>query len=190
MKKFIVPGSIVLALIVGTALGFVVGRAMLERQWSRTVTSVSQEEATTTSKDSDPLPSAGTQVLAALPLLKMREAAALFSQNDPVQVTLTSFGSGDDGSELHLMLKSSAPCTVTAIKGVAYAYDWSGKPVQANAGGKRFVAFESAAPLHLEKGGKDVFAFTVHHTETASLGVAHVDSYTCSNGVSWSRPKS
>jgi hypothetical protein len=194
MKKFILPVSVAVALLVGLLVGFVVGRALLERQWSAPVTLLTAPEAQKLAavQGSDPVPEANSQVLGALPLIKMREATAKLTANDPVQVTLTSFGSGDDGSELHLMLQNNAACVLKSVRGVAYAYDSSGMPVQANAGGSVFVGFASKvdASLHIEPKKKHVFAQPLHHTETASLGVAHVDAYTCEDGKTWTRPKS
>jgi hypothetical protein len=193
MKRLILPGSVALALLVGLLIGFVVGRAMQESQWSKPVTTFSAADAQRYAvSGADPVPEANSQILAALPLLKMRAAASNFTANDPVQITLVSFGNGEDGGELHLMLQNNAPCVVKSIRGVAYAYDANGRSVVANAGGARFVAFASTteAPLHLEPKKKQVFAQVVHHTETASLGVAHVDSYTCEDGKTWTRPKS
>jgi hypothetical protein len=193
MKKLILPGSVALALLVGLVLGFFIGRALLERQWSAPVTILSAPEAQKLAvQGADPVPEANSQILSPLPLIKMREATAKLTTNDPVQVTLASFGNGDDGGELHLMLQNNAPCVLKSVRGIAYAYDSGGNPVQANAGGAVFVGFASKpdASMHVEPKKKHVFAQTVHHTETASLGVAHVDAYTCEDGKTWTRPKS
>jgi hypothetical protein len=193
MKKLVLPGSIAVALLIGLLLGFVIGRAMLEQQWSAPVTTFTAADAQRYAVNgADPAPEVNAQILAALPLLKMREANSKLTANDPVQVTLVSFGNGEDGGELHVMLQNNAPCTLKSVRGVAYAYDATGKPVQANAGGARFVAVASKADssMHVEPKKKHVYAQVVHHTETASLGVAHIDAYTCEDGKTWARPKS
>jgi hypothetical protein len=191
MKKFALPLSIALALLVGIAIGFFAGRAMLERTWSAPITHVSASDVALASVEgADPTPATGTTILAALPLVKMRQAVLALTEKDPVQVTLTSFGNGEEGGELHLMLRNNAPCTVTSVRGVAYAYDSTGTPVKANKAGEKYIAFESApdAKVAIAKSAKYILSQVVHHTETASLGVAHVDAYTCAEGPGWTRP--
>jgi hypothetical protein len=168
MKKYTFPLSIALALLIGIAIGFFGGRALLEHRWSAPVTMISASDLSQASiEGADPSPATGTAILGELPLLKMRQAIAAFTAKDPVQVTLTSFGSGDEGGELHLMLLNNAPCTVTSLRGVAYAFDAHGTPVKANKAGEKYLAFTTApgAKVAIEKSAKYVFSQLVHHTE-------------------------
>ncbi|MFO0640416.1 MAG: hypothetical protein U0183_14450 [Polyangiaceae bacterium] len=193
MKKLALPIAIGVALLVGLLVGFFVGRATLEAKWSNPVGVVSplDYQRSSGAKGADPTPPAGAKLVKALPLVRMRAEIAKLTASDPLKVTLTSFGNGEDGGELHLMMKNDAPCKVVSYSGIAYAYDAYGKPVKANAAGESYVAFRSDATadksLAIEKGGKYIHAQTVHHTEVASLGVAHVDAYACADGSKWAR---
>ncbi len=194
-SRWRLPLAVGVALIAGIAIGFLVGRALLEAQWSNPVGVVSPADhhRSSAAKDADPTPPQGTRLLARLPLRRMRQEADRLRANDPLKVTLTSFGNGETGGELHLMMRNEARCKVTAYSGVAYAYDARGRPAKANAAGESYVAFRSDAAssgnvLIAPGGGKHVHAQPLHHTETASLGVALVDAYTCDDGSTWARP--
>ena len=193
MKKFALPIAVGIALFVGLMIGFFVGRKTLESKWSNPVSVVSPADfqKSSTAKDADPTPPAGAKIMKPLPLLLMRQEVAKLTEKDPLKITLTSFGNGEDGGELHLMMKNGAACKVTSYSGVAYAFDYSGKPVKANAAGESYLAFRSDATtdkeLGIETNGKYVHAQVLKHTETASLGVAHVDAYACADGTKWAR---
>lgn len=193
MKKYALPIAVGIALFAGLMIGFFVGRATLEAKWSNPVGVVSpaQFQKSSTAKDADPTPPAGAKLMKALPLMRMRREVAKLTEKDPLKITLTSFGNGEDGGELHLMMRNEAACKVTSYSGIAYAFDYSGKPVKANAAGEAYLAFRSDATtdksIGIDPNGKYVHAQVLKHTETASLGVAHVDAYTCADGTKWAR---
>lgn len=193
MKKFILPATVVVALLVGIALGFVLGRITLERKWSdpfMVVTAKDHERSST--KESDPTPPVGARIFRELPLARMRMEAQKLTVNDPLKVTLASFGNGEDGGELHLMMQSDDTCTIKEFSGVAYAFDAFGRPAKANKSGEPYLAFTATLTGADQKAiapkGKYIHSQKLKHTDTASLGVAHVDSYTCDNGKIWKRP--
>lgn len=194
MKRYALPIGVGVALLVGLMIGFFVGRATLEAKWSNPVSVVSPADfqKSSSAKDADPTPPAGAKILKPLPLARMRQEIAKFTEKDPLKITLTSFGNGETGAELHLMMKNDAACKVTSYSGVAYAYDAYGKAVKANAAGETYVAFRSDATDDKEigiepKGGKYIHGQVLKHPEVASLGVAHVDAYTCADGTKWAR---
>lgn len=176
-------------LIVGLIAGFFLGRMVLENQWSKPVMVISQaDEAKSKEGDADPTPPAGTRILRPLPLRKAREAAKAFTAGDKLVVNLVSFGNGEDGGELHVVLENRTDCKVIAFAGVAYGFDAYGKPQKANKRGEPYIRFV-AEKQELSPKDTMVHAQVVKHTETASLGVAHVDTYTCEDGRKWERPK-
>jgi hypothetical protein len=182
MKKYILPLVAITLVLLGTLVFFAVRGRLAESE---------SEASTRSTAEADPSPPSGATIMPTMSLAKMREAVQKLTANDPVQVTLTSFGNGEEGSELHLMIKNNAPCTVVSLSGVAYAYDFAGKAVKANKNGEVYVAFATTAEakMAMEKSGKFVFSQIMHHVETASLGVAHVDAYACADGTRWTRPK-
>lgn len=193
MKKYIPIFAAGFALLIGLLIGFFVGRATLEAKWSNPVGVITPQEHQKASgaKNADPTPPAGSKRLAALPLVKLRQEAAKFTAQDPLKITLTSWGGGEDGYELHLMMKNDAPCKIVSYSGIAYSYNAYGRPAKGNAGGENYVAFRSDATSDkfegMDKGAKFVHAQVVHHSDTASIGVAHVDAYACDDGTKWAR---
>ncbi len=193
MKKYIPIVVAGIALLVGLLIGFFVGRATLEAKWANPVGVITpqQHQKSSGAKDADPTPPAGSKRIIPLPLVKMRQVAGKLTAQDPLKVTLTSWGNGEDGGELHLMMKNDAPCKVVSYSGIAYAYNAYGRPVKGNAGGESYIAFRSDVASEkfegMDKGAKFIHAQVVHHTETASIGVAHVDAYACDDGTKWAR---
>lgn len=193
MKKYALPIAVGIALFVGLMIGFFVGRMTLESKWSNPVGVVSPADfqKSSSAKDANPTPPVGAKLVKPLPLLRMRQVVGKLTEKDPLKVTLTSFGNGNDGSELHLMMKNEAPCKVVDYSGVVYAYDAWGKPVKANAAGEAYLAFRSDATddkrIGIDPKGKYMHAQGLKHIETASIGVAHVDAYTCADGTKWAR---
>jgi len=193
VKRYLPIFAVGLALLVGLLVGFFVGRATLESKWSNPVGVITPQDhqRSSSAKDADPTPPAGAKRLIALPLVKMRQEAQKLTAQDPLKVTLTSWGGGEDGYELHLMMKNDAPCKVVSFSGIAYGYDAYGRPAKTNAGGENYLAFRSDAASDkftgADKGAKHVHAQVVHHTGTASIGVAHVDAYACDDGTKWAR---
>ncbi|HRG95948.1 MAG TPA: hypothetical protein PLR99_06860 [Polyangiaceae bacterium] len=188
------PLIVGLALLAGIAIGFVVGRAMLEAKWSNPlgVVSPADYKRSSEAKDADPTPPAGAKRLAILPFVRMRQEAAKLTKGEPLEVTLTSFGNGETTGELHLMMRNHAACKITSYSGIAYAYDARGRPAKANAAGESYLAFRSNATedkdIGIEpNGGKHIHAQVLKHTDIASLGVAHVDAYACADGTKWAR---
>lgn len=193
MKKYLPIFAAGIALLVGLLIGFFVGRATLEAKWSNPVGVISPAEfqKSSTAKDADPTPPAGQKRLAALPLVRMRQEAQKFTEKDPFKVSLTSWGGGEDGYELHLMMKNDTPCKITSYSGIAYGYTSRGRPAKVNAAGESYLAFRSDATSDkfepIEKGAKYIHAQVVHHSDVAAIGVAHVDAYTCEDGTKWAR---
>ncbi len=176
-------------LIVGLIAGFFLGRMLLENQWSKPVMVISQaDEQKSKEGDADPTPPAGTRILRALPLRKAREAAKAFTAGDKLVVNVVSFGNGEEGGELHVVVENRTDCKIIAFAGVAYGFDAYGRPQKANKRGEPYIRFVGEKQ---ELAPKDTttLAQTVKHTDTASLGVAHVDTYTCEDGRKWERPK-
>ena len=65
------------ALVVGVAIGWFAGRAMLEHDWENPLATISQaDESRAVANDADPTPKAGAKILPKLPLRKARERAA------------------------------------------------------------------------------------------------------------------
>jgi hypothetical protein len=191
MKRFMWPLIATAMLILGLLIGFFVGRAMLEHSWSNPVGVVSPKaHERSAAADADPTPPVGAALLAPLPLRRLRSVAPNALKASPLRVTLTSFGNGEAGAELHIVLVNDAPCVVTEFEGIAYAYDARGRAVRANKAGEYYVAFSSKKlekPPEVAPGAKFVHAQPLKFPETASLGYAHVDAYKCKDGTSWRR---
>ena len=199
MKKFMLPAAVALALLVGLAIGFIAGRITMERKWAdpfMVVTAKNHERSSVKDKNPaqnpDPTPAVGARIFRALPLARMRMEANKLTAKDPLKVTLTSFGNGEDGGELHLMMQSDETCVIKEFSGVAYAFDSHGIPAKANRAGEPYLLFTAtltgAEFKPIAAKGKYIHSQKVAHTYNASLGVAHVDSYTCDNGKVWRRP--
>lgn len=178
----------VACLILGLLIGFFAGRKLLENQWSKPfVTVTPQDVDRSKSDDADPTPAAGSHILRPIPLRKAREAMAEFTKTDPITVRVTSFGNGEGGAELHVVVDNHASCTVVALRGVAYGYDAYGRAQKANKGGENYVAFELKGAT-IKPAGSEIVNQTLRFPDTASLGVAQIDYYLCDNGSTWSRP--
>jgi hypothetical protein len=192
MKRYLWPVVAFALLLLGLTLGFFVGRVLLERQWSRPVSIVSAKAYERSAQaGADPTPPVGTRIFAALPLGRLREAAARELRDLPLKVTLTSFGNGEDGTSLHLMMKNDAACAIVAYDGIAFAYDAYGRASKANLAGENYVLFASTAlekKPKIDPGGKLVHEQKLRYPETASIGLAYVEHYTCADGTQWKRP--
>lgn len=144
MLKTILIAAI--ALVLGLILGFLVGRLMLERQWSQPYTQVApgtEQKAAGHNRS----PKAGTKVLKPMPIGRSRVALKAMTEKDPVVSNVAAVGAGEDGVELHVVVANNGKCTVTAATGVAYGFDAFGKPAPLLKGGENFVAFELKEPL-------------------------------------------
>ncbi len=190
-RGVVLVAAMILALFLGILVGFFVGRATLEAQWSRPLTRITPADHQRSSgNDADPTPPEGASVFKAIPLGRMRAEVKKYIEKDPVQVTLTSFGNGDQGSELHLVMRNDAGCKIVAYSGVVYAFDAHGKPVKANKGGEPYVAFTSEAAgdkVAIAPRKNHIHSQKLRYPETASIGVAHVDGYSCDDGTKWAR---
>lgn len=187
MSKTVALIVIIATLLVGLAAGFFIGRWTLDRQWRQPQMMLEPAERNRlTQGDADPVPPAGTKLLKPMPLERSRLAIKEVTKNDPVGVVITSFGNGEDGSELHVEVVNAGKCTVTGFSGVAYGFDAYGVPQKANKNGEHFVAF-SEEKLELEKDKHHIVSQKLRYPETTSLGVAQIDSVTCKDGPGWKR---
>jgi hypothetical protein len=182
MLKTILIAAI--ALVLGLILGFVIGRATLERQWSQPYTQVGPDTAKK-SEGHNPSPKVGTKVLKPMPIGKARAALKTLTEKDAVVSHVAAVGSNDDGVELHVVVENNGKCTVTSASGVAYGFDAWGKPAPFLKGGENFVAFEMKTPL--EPGKKTTVAEVLKDVDDATLAVAQIDKTTCSDGTTWAR---
>src|SRR5262245_41294840 len=177
-------------LVIGLAIGFFVGRMMLEREWSqpKVLERLSAAEAgRSTGKDAQPVPPAGTIVMRPAPFARARQVIADFTQKDPVILRVGTIGNTDDGVELHAVFQNRGTCDVTAVSGVAYGYDAMGKAGRMNKGGEHFVAFSEEKIEDFGAGKEHMVAMMLPNVEYASLALAHVDSVTCADGTKWAR---
>ena len=179
------------ALIVGLIIGFFVGRLLLERSWRQPQMLLSpDDEKRLSADDADPVPPAGTKVLRPMPLERSRMAERDIVKNDPVRAAVAAVGNGDDGAELHVDVVNNGKCTVTALSGVAFAFDAWGNPAMANKHGEHYVAFSAGGgtdKIEIEPGKHYLVAQKLRYPETASLAVAQIDSVTCKDGPAWKR---
>lgn len=174
-------------LLIGLVVGWVAGRAVLERQWGNPFAALTSDEAARVAvADADPTPQAGTRVLRPVPLLRARAALDAVTAEDRLKLAVGSVGRGDEGAELHLVLENRGPCVATAFAGVAYGYDAFGRASKMNKSGEHFVAF-SEDKAKIDPGGKSLVSRKLRWPATASLAVAHVDRVTCADGTTWSR---
>lgn len=182
MLKTILVAAV--ALVIGLIIGFLVGRVLLERQWSQPYTQVAPG-AEKKSEGGNPSPKVGTKVLRPMPIGKSRAALRGLTDKDPVVSPVAAVGANETGVELHVVVENRSKCTVTSLAGVAYGFDAWGKPSVLNKGGDNFVAFELKTPL--EPGKKTTVAEVLKDVDDATLAIAHVDRTTCSDGTSWTR---
>jgi hypothetical protein len=187
MSKLVTVIAIIVTLLVGLAGGYFIGRWSLDRQWRQPQMMLDgADRMRMAADDADPVPPAGTKLLKPMPLERSRLAMKDITKNDPVIVSITSFGNGDEGSELHLDVVNGGKCVVTGFSGVAYGFDAWGTPQMANKSGEHFVAF-SAEKIELEPGKHQLVSQKLRYPETISLGVAQIDSVTCKGAPPWSR---
>lgn len=172
-----------ITLVLGLIIGFLVGRMLLERQWSQPYTTATPPG--TKSEGGNPSPIAGTKVLKAMPIGRSRLALRQLTEKDPVVSNVASVGAGDTGVELHVVVENHGRCTVTSLAGVAYGFDANGKASPLNKGGETYVAFQSNTALEPAK--KLTVALPLQNVELATLAIAHVDRTTCADGTSWAR---
>lgn len=181
-------GAALLALMIGSAIGFVAGRSILERQWSTPPRTLTQADETRSSANgADPSPKANTRVLGAMPIGRARLALAAMTVGDPAIATVASIGAGNDGFELHVVIENRGRCKISSVSGVAYGFNARGRPTAANKNGEQYVAF--TADLAIEPGKKAMASQTLHHGAEATLSIAHIDATTCSDGPPWKRPR-
>jgi hypothetical protein len=188
MHKVVI--AFVIALVVGLVAGFLLGRVVTERRWAQPYAVVSPEAARKSAQaaDAEPTPSAGTKVLAAVPIGRARAALGemIAKDHDPLVSPAAAFGADDDGIELHVVVENRGSCPVSKFSGVAYGFDPSGRPAGANAGGESYVAFSHEGQLL--QGKKTTVAAKMHHASRATLALAHVDRVECADGKRWARP--
>jgi len=177
-------------LVLGLVIGIFLGRKMLEREWSQpaVLERLSAADAgRSTGKDADPAPAAGTLIMGKAPLALARKVMTDVTQKDPVVLRVGTIGNTDEGVELHVVFQNRGKCDVTAVSGVAYGYDATGKSGRMNKGGEHFVAFKEEKIEDFGAGKEHMVAMFLHHVEYASLALAQVDSVTCSDGTKWAR---
>lgn len=189
MRNLILVG--VVGLLVGGALGFFVGRAMLEKEWSQPEVlkrlSAADAQRSKSGKDAALIPREGALVLGRAPLARARQVVAELTKADPVVLSVGDVGNGDEGLVLNLDLKNQGKCAVTALSGTAYGYDAYGRPASMNQGGEHFVAFREEKIEGFAPEQKHSLSVPLHYAETASLAVAHVDQIACGDGSTWQR---
>jgi hypothetical protein len=169
------------------AIGVFVGRWWTERNWSQPPVIITPADVTRSSaNDADPTPKAGTAVVRAMPIGRARATLKSITEKDPVIATVVSIGSGDDGMELHVVVENRGRCKVTGLSGVAYGFNAKGRSSALNKHGEHYAAFEGTK-LSLEPGGHVLVAQKLRYAEEATLGAAHIDETTCSDGTSWKR---
>jgi hypothetical protein len=180
-------GAIIGGLAIGTTIGVFVGRWTIERQWSQPPLVLSPANVTRSSAgDADPTPKAGTTVLRAMPIGRARAALEPMTAKDPVVATVVSIGSGDEGMELHVVVENRGTCKVTSLSGVAYGFDAKGRSSAINKNGDHYAAF-AGTKLSLAPRAHTMVAQKLRYADEATLGVAHIDEMTCSDGTSWKR---
>jgi hypothetical protein len=189
MRNLVLVG--VAALVIGGLLGFFIGRSMLEKEWSQPAVlkrlSAADAQRSKGGKDAALIPKEGSLILGKAPISRARQVVQAITKTDPVFLTVGDVGNGDEGLVLNLDLKNRGKCAVTALSGTAYGYDAYGKPAQMNAGGEYYVAFSEEKIEDLGPDQVHSLSVNLHHAETASLAVAHVDQVTCADGTKWAR---
>ncbi len=188
MRKVVIVG--IICLIVGSLLGWVSGRFMLERYWTQPLVLkrlAAADVEPSTGPGADPAPKVGTLVLRPTPLARARMVVAELTLQDPLQLTLGDVGTGTSESRLNLDLKNRGKCAINAFSGVAYGFDAYGRPSRLNKGGEHYVAFSESNVTDLAPSATHSLSLKLHNVENASLVVAHVDQVTCSDGTRWAR---
>jgi len=190
MRNVILVGA--LCLVVGSLIGFFVGRMLLEREWSQPAVlkrMSAAEPASQKGKDAALIPKPGTLLLGRAPIARARMVLADVTKADPVVMTVGDVGNGDEGLVLNLDLKNRSKCSVTAVSGTAYGYDAYGRPAKMNAGGEYYVAFNEEKIEDLAPDQVHSLSVNLHYAEAGypSLAIAHVDSVICSDGTKWNR---
>jgi hypothetical protein len=186
MKQAVIAA--VVALILGLAIGWFAGRSLLEREWSNPVVVLEGKDIRKASVDGgDPIPAIGTRLVRPVPLRRARTAAASLFAADAVKAKVVSFGNGDDGAELHVVLENRAGCTLSEVSGVAYAYDAWGRPARANKGGENYVAFAATKLAIADGSATESISEPLKSPELASIGFGQIDAWTCKEGKSWKR---
>ena len=188
MRKLILVGGACLA--VGLLLGVLLGRFLLEREWSQpsVLQRVSAADAQrSTGKDADPSPKQGSLLIGPAPLARARMVLTEITKADPLVLSVGDVGNSDEGNELHLDLTNRGRCAVKSFSGTAYGYDAYGKPSAMNKGGEYYVAFAEDNVNDLGPNETHSLNMLLHHVSVASLAVAHVDQVTCTDGTRWAR---
>lgn len=185
MRKVLLLCAVTLAL--GLAIGFFLGRALLEREWRDPLVTISDESARrSAANDADATPRGGAKVLRPMPLRRARLAVRELTKDDPLVLRVGAVGNGEDGAELHLVLHNRGKCKIAAFEGVVYGFDAFGVPARLNRGGEPYLAVSSTA-ANIDPDATYVYAARARYPETASLAIAHVDSVTCDDGKRWTR---
>lgn len=180
---------VVVALLVVAVFvaGYYTGRAKLESEWRLPPMVLSAAEVNRLKlPDADPVPPAGTRVVRAMPLERTRATVKAQTEKDPIRVTLGSVGRGDEGASLTVVVENGAPCEVASLEGVAYGFSADGRSARMNKGGEHFVAF-AQADAKLAPKAKTPLSWPLKFPDTASVAVAQVDSYRCTDGTTWAR---
>ena len=183
MRKIVMAAGV--GLIVGLGVGYFVGRALLERAWAQPIVTLTSADEQRAADGADPTPKAGTKILRAMPIQRARQAMKAFTANDPVVAQLAAAGSGEKGTELHVVVENRSGCAVTEMSGVAYGFDAYGHPATINKS-EVYVAFSSDAGV--EPGKTATIRQPLHYAKLATNAIAQVDHATCSNGTTWRRP--
>ena len=181
---------VAIALVLGLILGFVAGRMLLERQWSKPYTQVSPATEQKAA-DGNPSPKAGTKVLVPMPIGKSREALKALTAKDLVVSSVAAVGGDEEGLELRVVVENRGPCTLNLVEGVAYGFDPLGKPAALLKGGENYMAFSAFSKRPLEPGKKRIVqrALKEGSGDDATLAIAEIDHTTCTDGTSWTRAK-
>jgi hypothetical protein len=188
MRNLILVG--VAGIVLGLVLGILIGRAMLEHEWSQPAVLKRMSAANPASKsgkDAALIPKEGSLLVGPAPFARARQVLADITKSDPVVMSVGDVGNGEEGLVLNLDLKNRGKCAVTSLAGTAYGYDAYGKPAQMNAGGEYYVAFTEEKIADLGPDQVHSLSVSLHHAEYASLAVAHVDQVTCADGTKWAR---
>lgn len=171
------------------ASGYYLGRAKVEREWRLPPMVLSAADVSRLSGDgANPVPPAGTKILAAMPLERTRRAVHEFAASDPVKVAVGSLARGDDGAtEMTLVVQNDSACEVSEVAGTAYGFDAAGRSAKVNAHGEHFVGFASAVDK-LAPNRHANMTMPIRHLDSASIALALVDRFQCTDGTRWARP--
>lgn len=188
MRKLVLVG--VACLVVGGIIGWFSGRFMLERYWTQPLV-LQRLAAADVERSSvpgaDASPPVGAVVLRPAPLARARQVLADVTRKDPLVLRLGHVKKGEADSELNLDLTNRGNCPISSFAGVAYGYDAYGRPAPLNKAGEQYVAFSEKDAPAFAPAVTHSLSVKLHHTETASLVLAHVDQVTCQDGTRWAR---